>query len=104
MIKILLAFIFPLLFFFGATQVYANTNSFVSIVNPVRGEDFWDLKNQKVSTAVEGQIEILGQFNLPATWLLRFDALDDKEIIDILNKRLSDEKGIFLEITPSFQP
>ncbi len=96
--------IFLLLSFFSiilAPQTFAANRSFVSIINPVRGNDFWELKDQSVETAVLGQIAILKEFNLPATWLIRFDALDNKVIVDSLRKRSSDEKGLFLEITTS---
>lgn len=83
-------------------RTFAQSSSFVSIVNPIRGADFWDIKNQAVGTAVLGQIEILNKFNLPATWLLRFDAVEDKNIIEALRKRPADEKGLFLEVTPSW--
>lgn len=80
----------------------ANDKAFISIVNPIRGSDFWDLKNQTPDVAVFGQAKILEKYNLPATWLLRFDVLDDKNIVDLLKKRPLDEKGLFLEITPTW--
>ncbi len=83
-------------------QAFAQSNSFVSIVNPVRGSDFWDVQNQKPETTVLGQIEILKQFNLSATWLIRFDAMDDSNIVAVLRDRSPDEKGIFLEVTPTW--
>lgn len=91
-----------LLSFFSAQIALAKSPAFVSIVNPVRGNDFWDLKNQKPETAVLGQIAILQEFNLPATWLLRFDALSNEIIVNELKNRTLDEKGLFLEITPSW--
>ncbi len=98
--KLLIVFLFLFSIFFVPTT-FAADNAFVSIVNPVRGSDFWDSQNQKPETAVLGQIEILRQFNFPATWLIRFDVLDNKNIIDALKNRPSDEKGLFLEITPT---
>ncbi|MCL4415380.1 MAG: hypothetical protein M1365_01570 [Actinobacteria bacterium] len=83
-------------------KTFAENNSFVSIVNPVRGSDFWDQKDQLPETAVLGQIASLKNFNLPATWLLRFDVFDNKNIIDQLKSRPLDEKGLFLEVTPSW--
>ena len=98
-----LLIIFLLLFsiFFVPTTFAAN-NAFVSIVNPVRGGDFWEVQNQKPETAVLGQIAILKQLNLPATWLIRFDALDNKNITEPLKGRSLDEKGLFLEVTPTW--
>lgn len=77
-------------------------NSFVSIVNPIRGNDFWDLKDQKPETALLGQISILEKHKLSTTWLIRFDALENEKIVDELVNRVEDEKGLFLEVTPSW--
>jgi len=87
--------------FFLPHPIFAQGSSFVSIVNPVRGSDFWDLKNQDPQTAVFGQVDILNRFNLPATWLYRFDALNDQKIVEALKIRSIDEKGLFLEVTPA---
>ncbi len=76
-------------------------DSFVSIVNPVRGNDFWEDKSQSVLTAVTGQKEIIDKYKFSATWLVRFDALSDQSVISAINSS-SDEKGLFLEITPSW--
>ncbi len=89
-----------LLIFIKLSFAYAQ-NSFVTIVNPVRGSDFWDQKNQKVETAFLGEYEILRKFNLSATWLLRYDVLSNEIIVNQL-KNTSDEKGLFLEITPQW--
>ncbi len=97
--------IFLLLLFFGLyfiPNAYASDNSFVSIVNPIRGSDYWDIKDQTPITAVLGQVQILEKYNLTATWLLRFDALDDKNTIDLLKKKTEFEKGLFLEVTPTW--
>lgn len=101
MIKFFFILFFFLISIFYPAGVFAQTNSFVSIVNPVRGTDFWDLENQKIEDAVFGQIEILKKYNLNSTWLIRFDALDNKVVIDAL-KDLKHEKGLFLEITPTW--
>ncbi len=93
------------IFFIGLSTVkpvLAADNSFVSIVNPVRGSDFWDNRNQDPTTAVNGQIDILKRNNLSATWLIRYDALKDKHIIDSLDVVPNDEKGLFLEVTPTW--
>lgn len=97
--------VFLTLFFFLiilVPQVFAQGDSFVSIVNPVRGNDFWNQKGQYPQTAVIGQIEILKKYGISATWLIRYDALGGKDIIDSLNMVPNDEKGIFLEVTPSW--
>ncbi len=95
----LVLFLFSVIF---TPNIFAQSNSFVTVVNPVRGTDFWDLKGQNPETAVLGQIAILDKFNLPATWLLRFDVLSEKDIVDKLQGRTLDERGLFLEITPTW--
>ncbi len=99
MIKIFYCLIFLVLSFFLDSAVLAQSNSFVSVVNPIRGSDFWSLKDQDPQTAFFGQRDILKKQNIEATWLIRFDALADNKIIDSL-KTTSDEKGLFLEVTP----
>jgi len=49
--------IFLLMFLFSIILVpktFAQGDSFVSIVNPVRGADFWDIKDQKPETVILG--------------------------------------------------
>ncbi len=99
MIKILRFILLFLFFLFFVPPVFAQ--NFVSVVNPVRGNDFWDLKGQSLDTAVKGELEILKKYNIPATWLLRYDALLDKGVSEKL-KSIVDEKGLFLEVTPTW--
>ncbi len=101
LIKAFLSFIFLVLLLVNASVGLAAENSFVNVVNPIRGDDFWEDQTQDLTTTVKGQIEVLGKQGVVATWLIRFDALDEKEIQDLLKKRSGDELGFFLEITPS---
>jgi len=101
MLKFLAGIIFFILTLFLPSISFATTNSYVSVVNPIRGNDFWDLRDQKIETAVFGEMDLLKKYNLPATWLLRFDALRDKRITEKLIKS-TDEKGLFLEVTPTW--
>lgn len=78
-----------------------SDSSFVSIVNPIRGLDFWDKKDQTPEETVLGQLEINTEIKIPSTFLLRFDALSNTKIVDNL-KNSSAEKGLFLEITPTW--
>lgn len=100
MIKFFICFFVALILFFP-TSALAESNSFVSIVNPIRGGDFWQEKNQDPAVAVEGEMKILKHLNLPATWLIRFDALENQQITNLL-KISDDEIGLFLEITPTW--
>lgn len=98
----LTAFLLTCFVFLFLTPVsFGSGNSFVSIVNPLRGGDFWELDGQKPVDALKGQAEILDESQLPATWLVRFDALFDSRITEILQRR-RDEMGLFLEVTPTW--
>jgi len=103
MLKIILSIVFCLLFLLKSETVLAISNSFVSVVNPIRGGDFWDNLNQKPIDAIKGQMHILQSYNISGTWLIRFDALKDPGIIAFLKQySTSQEMGLFLEITPSW--
>lgn len=94
--KIFLALMILLL----PTQVQAAGPAFVTIVNPIRGEEFWNLPHLKPSDAVMGQLQILNSKKATATYLLRFDALENEAIIQLLKNHPQHEKGLLLEITP----
>lgn len=100
MLRILILIFFLFLSFFLTSPAFAKSENFVSVVNPIRGADFWNLKNQKPEDVVKGQVQILKQYNLEATWLIRFDALSDQTILSLIPT--SDEKGLFLEVIPSW--
>lgn len=96
-----LTFLLFLIFSLPLT-VLAKTPAYVSIINPVRGNEFWDIKDQAPDTAVSGQISILKDKKVPVTWLLRYDVLENSKVLSSLkNSGLNQELGIFLEITPS---
>ncbi len=84
--------------------VYASDQRFVVIINPVRGNDFWQLKRQAPKDFVILQKRILQERNIKATWLLRPDVLFSPEMSDFFAKKKfrNDELGIFLEVTPSW--
>ncbi|MEK7616941.1 MAG: hypothetical protein AAB414_02715 [Patescibacteria group bacterium] len=102
MSKLIGLILFLILYFWGFGSAQALENSFVTVVNPIRGEDFWQEQGQKIATAVSGQLTILKEFDLPATWLIRFDALKVDEVTSILKSLPDHEKGLFLEVTPSW--
>lgn len=80
-------------------KVFAQENSFVTIVNPQRISTY--TKNYMDSFREEwSQIE---RRDLPATWLVTYDVLTKKDFTNDL-KKLNDkqELGIFLEVTPHF--
>ncbi len=89
-------------FFFFVVPVNAQTTKNVTIVNPIRGQDFWSYPYGILETP-RGQYQSLTRLNLPATWLVRYDALTNSEVQTFL-KGLSknQEIGLFMEVTPTF--
>lgn len=82
-------------------MVAAKSNSYVTIVNPVRGEEFWSQKEQKWADVVKSQMDIINSQDVKATWLIRFDVLKDNDLVNLLKKNPKHEVGIFLEVLPS---
>ena len=110
MLSKIVKFLFLFILIFGflsfKTSVLAQENqdnNFVNLVNPVRGTDFWGLKEQEPLDAVGQQWQLISDNNLPATWLLRSDALSDGEITNFFKDLPENQEiGIFLEVTPSW--
>lgn len=103
MVKLLLFWCLLLVSLIFHHPVYAvEGTSFVSVVNPLRGLDFWE-SGEKPEEGVRGQMEIVKKLSIPATWLIRYDALKEFSMIELLKSTPEeDEKGLFLEITPSW--
>ena len=97
-LKIILFVLFLLII---PTSIGAKTNAYLTIVNPIRGAEFWDQKNQKPIDAVISQMEIINSQKVAATFLIRFDVFSEKDITDLLKKNSKHELGAFLEVTPT---
>ncbi len=99
--KILGVLFLTLIFGFFVPSVLADEVKQVSIVNPIRGKDFWQ-NNYSLVDVPKKQYQIISANRLPATWLLRYDALQDPEVVAFLKSLDSkQELGLFFEITPS---
>ncbi len=101
--KIIITIFFGLLFVLSPVifqhSVYAQ--GFVSVVNPIRGGEFWEDLEQQPISVVQEQIKVLQTTRLPVTWLLRFDTFQDALLKEQLQKsNLNQELGLLLEITP----
>lgn len=88
-----------LLLLFLPKNTYAGENQFINLVNPVRISP----NNTYPKSSIQSQYEVLHNKNLPATWLLTFDALNTSDIVEIVKQMDPDnETGIFLEVTETF--
>jgi hypothetical protein len=92
-------FIFFFLFIFFPGFVFAEENSYITIVNP-----------QRISSYTKGYLESfkaqrfeVESRGLPATWLVTYDVLSRDNFVEELKKLNSEQElGIFLEITEPF--
>lgn len=89
-------------FFIKPSPIFAE-NKFITIVNPVRGADFFQLEDQHPINNVKNQLQEISKRNLSATWLIRPDALFDGETTEFFKKLPMDQEiGLFMEITPTW--
>ncbi|KKQ34091.1 MAG: hypothetical protein US51_C0053G0003 [Microgenomates group bacterium GW2011_GWA2_37_6] len=96
------AAIFVLLVFFsGEKKVYSQeftNNSFITIVNPVRISAY--TKNS--SKSIESEYFQVNRRDLPATWLLSFDVINDKKVAQTIKKfDNKQELGLLFEVSPN---
>lgn len=76
-----------------------SDNQFITIVNPVRISKY----TEDIKSNFEAQYQETRKRDLPATWLLTYNVLENKDMNSILSKiDKNQELGIFLEITPEF--
>ncbi len=79
---------------FSKTVRALEVNSYVNIVNPVRGRTLW----QSIES-VQRQIDLITEYKLPSTWLLQYDVLNDDISINLFKKLpANQEVGILLEV------
>src|SRR3989344_3532096 len=103
MLRIFAAVFFLLLFFILPVNASAASRQYVNIVNPVRGSDFFQLKEENPLTNVKKTYATLRLNNLSSTWLLRPDALFAEEISSFFSVLPSNQEvGIFMEVTPTW--
>lgn len=98
--RILIFLIILTYLFFPSPQVFAQDGrSFITIVNPVRISTY----TQDPALSLKKEYEEIRKKDLPATWLLTYDAIANKSLFEVFS--LMDERqefGIFLEATEKF--
>jgi hypothetical protein len=74
-----------------------ETNKYATIVNPVRDRSLW--KDQTLEP-IKDQYAAINERGMTATWLLQYDVLKDKELVNYLKIfDKNQEFGVFLEIS-----
>ena len=83
----------------STSAIQASENQFITIVNPVRISRY----TKDPSLSLLAEYSVVKKHGLPATWLLTYDAMLDKDIASVVAKMdKSQTFGVFLEVTPSF--
>lgn len=103
--KKIFLFFAAILFFLSSTIVSAfPKESFVTFSFPVRGWDNWSLTGQTPLDVPLFVYEEASTSFMPVTWMLRLDAIEDKEIssrfADLVATDSSQLLGGLLEVTP----
>lgn len=85
--------------FFAGDAKAEEANQFATIVNPVRISNY--IKTPYESLLSE--YKVVKSKNLPSTWLITFDVLENEEMVNLLKAMdENQELGIFLEVTKNF--
>jgi len=92
--------LFILLFLFILPpNVVASEDKYITIVNPVRISKY----NSNPVQSLKNEYSIIQKNNLPATWLVTYDVLDDPKMVETIKEfDKKQEIGIFLEVTSNF--
>lgn len=91
--------IFLSFYFILANTALASDEKFITIVNPVRISKY----NSDPVLSLKNEYSIIFKNDLPATWLVTYDVLDDPKMIEVIKKfDRKQEIGIFLEVTSDF--
>lgn len=99
-IKVFLTLLFSFTaLFLNAGNVFATGEKFITVVNPVRISSY----NKTPAETLRNQYSIIKNNNIPATWLLTYDSIQNKSVTaEIKRMDKGQEFGLFLEISPSF--
>lgn len=93
--KILISLTFLLLFF--PPEVVASENKFITLIYPVRSRELWQDKNLSKLTNIFYELK---KRKLKSTWLLQYDTLEDKQLVNKIKQGCSKcEFGLFLEVS-----
>lgn len=70
---------------------------YATIINPVRGRNFWSDKSLR---SIEDQYKAIEKNGFVATWLLQYDVTEDFELLEkVKSFSNKQELGVFLEVT-----
>jgi len=91
--------IFVLFYIFTPRVLAGDNNQFITIVNPVRISSY----TKNPAESLKGEYAVIKERDLPATWLLTYDALENTGILSVIKSMdKKQEFGIFLEVSQKF--
>ena len=77
----------------------ADNDQFITIVNPIRISYY----TENPPLSVQKEYMEVKKRELPATWLLTYDAISDQKVLQVVKSMdQKQELGIFMEVTPKF--
>lgn len=94
--------LFFTLFLSSWTMVRAQSSiqcpeRFLTLVNPVRDRSLWA---DNTLGPLRSQYAEIARFNFPATWLMQYDTLKDKDLVsEVSDFGSNQEVGVFLEVS-----
>ncbi len=96
-IKLILGFCLAfVLLGWGRPVLAQSEDQFLTIVNPIRISRYTNDSAQSVLA----EYKIIKEHQLPATWLLTYDALHDVSTLHAVLSMTGQQLGLFLEVTP----
>lgn len=94
-----LGFLLVVFFLIAVSSVGAAADQFIVVVNPVRISAY----NPDPVASIKAQYGVINKLNLPATWLVTFDILDNLPLVsEIRSFNKNQETGLFLEVSKNF--
>lgn len=100
--KVLLTLLLLVLLFIPTNVHAADQLPSISVINQIRGPQL-GLEKADLLTSLKGQFEITKKYDVRATWLWQYSALEDRKLTAYAREEMRDqEMGIFLEIDRNF--
>lgn len=100
--KVLLTLLFLVSIFIPTNAHAAGQLPSISVINQIRGPQL-GLEKADLLTSLKGQFTITKKYDVRATWLWQYSALEDSKLTSYAREEMTDqEMGIFLEIDRNF--
>jgi len=100
--KVLLSLLFLVSIFIPTNAHATDQLPSISVINQIRGPQL-GLEKADLLTSLKGQFKITKKYDVRATWLWQYSALEDTKLTSYAKEEMKNqEMGIFLEIDRNF--